>query len=516
MTVTSTTYKNQYTGDGTQTTFAYGFKVFVTSDLEVYVADVLKTLTTDYTVTGAGAESGGNVVFGTAPVSGANVTIIRSIPYTQVADYTAYDPFKSETHETALDKSVMQSQQLLEKHDRTVKMKPSFTGSEVLVDAPTANKALKWDSTGVKLVNSTDDVDGITSAASASATAAATSETNAATSATNAATSETNASTSATNAATSETNAASSATSAASSLDEFTDLYLGTKSSDPTVDNDGNALQDGALYWNTTNNALMVYDLGNTTWNRTAPSSSDQTNINTVSASIDDVNRYANEYKIAASAPGSPSEGDLWYDSTNNVLKFYDGAAWLTIQADTDVKVLVSVNDTTAGYLNGKLVGGTNVTLTEGSDGGNETLTIASTDTDTTYTAGATLSLATTTFSLNLANANEWTKTQNFNSTSLTFDATQDWDLSSNQVCDLTLTANTTFDAPTNLKDGGFYSITLIQDGTGSRTASWNTVFKWAGGTAPTLTTTASAKDIMVFRSDGTNMYEVGRQLNVS
>ncbi len=122
----------------------------------------------------------------------------------------------------------------------------------------------------------------------------------------------------------------------------------------------------------------------------------------------------------------------------------------------------------------------------------------------------------TVSISLDTTNAQEWTGTQNFNSTSLTFDATQDWDLSLNQVCDLTLTANTTFDAPTNLVDGGFYSITIIQDGTGSRTASWNTVFKWAGGTAPTLTTTAAAKDIFVFRSDGTNMLEVGRQLNVS
>ena len=112
--------------------------------------------------------------------------------------------------------------------------------------------------------------------------------------------------------------------------------------------------------------------------------------------------------------------------------------------------------------------------------------------------------------------ATEWSAAQNFNSTTLTFDATQDWDLSANQVCQLTLTNNTTFDAPTNIQDGGFYSITLIQDGTGSRTAAWNAVFKWAGGTAPTLTTTASAKDIFVFRGDGTNLLEVGRQLNVS
>ena len=115
-----------------------------------------------------------------------------------------------------------------------------------------------------------------------------------------------------------------------------------------------------------------------------------------------------------------------------------------------------------------------------------------------------------------LGTANEWTAQQNFNNTALTFDATQDWALAANQVATLTLTANTTFDAPTQMVDGAFYSLIIIQDGTGSRTASWNGVFKWAAATAPTLTTTASAKDIFVWRSDGTNMYEVGRQLNVS
>ena len=110
----------------------------------------------------------------------------------------------------------------------------------------------------------------------------------------------------------------------------------------------------------------------------------------------------------------------------------------------------------------------------------------------------------------------EWTAQQNFNNTALTFDATQDWALTANQVATLTLTANTVFDAPTQMVDGSFYSLIIIQDGTGGWTASWNGVFKWAAATAPTLTTTASAKDIFVWRSDGTNMYEVGRQLNVS
>ena len=121
-----------------------------------------------------------------------------------------------------------------------------------------------------------------------------------------------------------------------------------------------------------------------------------------------------------------------------------------------------------------------------------------------------------TTSAVSLSTAQEWTSQQNFNATTLTFDATQDWNLTTNQVCKLTLTANTTFDAPTNQVDGSVYVITIIQDGTGSRTAGWNTVFKWAGGTAPTLTTDASAKDVFTFVSDGTNMNNVAQVLDVS
>jgi len=100
-------------------------------------------------------------------------------------------------------------------------------------------------------------------AAATSATNAATSETNAATSETNAATSETNAATSASAAAASQTAAAASAASAASAYDSFDDRYLGPKTSDPTLDNDGNALVSGALYFNSTANEMRVYDGAN-------------------------------------------------------------------------------------------------------------------------------------------------------------------------------------------------------------------------------------------------------------
>jgi len=119
-----------------------------------------------------------------------------------------------------------------------------------------------------------------------SATAAATSETNAAnsataaaTSATNAGTSETNAATSATNASNSATAAATSETNAAASYDDFDDRYLGAKSSDPTVDNDGDALVTGALYFNTSSNEMKVY--GGSSWAAVAPTATNASDITT-------------------------------------------------------------------------------------------------------------------------------------------------------------------------------------------------------------------------------------------
>ena len=58
-------------------------------------------------------------------------------------------------------------------------------------------------------------------------------------------------------------------------------------------------------------------------------------NIDTVAASIANVNRYANEYKIASSAPSSPSAGDLWYDTSTNKLKYYTGSAFLEVASNT-------------------------------------------------------------------------------------------------------------------------------------------------------------------------------------
>ncbi len=123
-----------------------------------------------------------------------------------------------------------------------------------------------------------------------SATAAATSETNAATSATTASTKATQADTAKTAAQTAQTAAETAKTAAETALDSFDDRYLGAKASNPTVDNDGNALLDGALYFNTTSNIMRVYDLGNTTWLDLNITGTNLTNVNTVAGAIANVN----------------------------------------------------------------------------------------------------------------------------------------------------------------------------------------------------------------------------------
>jgi hypothetical protein len=123
-------------------------------------------------------------------------------------------------------------------------------------------------------------------AAANSASAASTSETNAATSATTATTKAGEASTSATNAETAKTAAETAQAAAEAALDNFDDRFLGAKASDPTVDNDGDALTDGALYFNTTDDVMKVYDLTNTQWRQIQLSTSDQANVNTVAADL--------------------------------------------------------------------------------------------------------------------------------------------------------------------------------------------------------------------------------------
>lgn len=459
MTISTTVIKNSYSGTGSQDVFAYTFKIAADSDMEVIIrastgTETVKTITTHYTVSGAGTANGGNVTFtsGNIPTNTETVVLRRKTTKTQGLDLVENDPFTAESIEGAFDKNLSIIQELQEEVDRSIKLSRTNTiNSTEFTNSATdrASKILAFDtngelsvaselgsykgnwssgtafgsrdivkdtsnnniyicntahtSSGSQPISSNTDVakwdllvdasSATTSqtAAASSATAAASSATASANSATAAATSESNANTHKTAAETAKTAAETAKTAAETAqaaaetaLDTFDDRFLGAKSSNPTVDNDGNTLVDGALYFDTTNNLMKVYDLGNTTWHQLALTGTNQTNVNTVAGQISPTNNiatvagansnigtvagqisptnnigtlagisglsslaaahaavtnvnnnlaavqnFADVYRIASSAPSSSlNVGDLYFDTTANELKVYKSSGW--------------------------------------------------------------------------------------------------------------------------------------------------------------------------------------------
>ena len=163
-------------------------------------------------------------------------------------------------------------------------------------------------------------------------------------------------------------------------------------------------------------------------------------------------------------------------------------------------------------------IGGTNVTSTAAElnilDG------VTSTAAEINYSDLATLG-TTAASKVFTADANGLTKVSgavlNIEDT-LSDGSTVTWDVIASPVAKLTMAGNRTISAPsgTTPASGQFISLLLIQDGTGSRTITWNAVYEFKDDTAPTLTTTAAKGDIFVFRYNGTKWLEVGRNLNLT
>jgi len=519
LTVGDITPRVQYTASAGQTTFAYAFPIFVNTDLKVYIGSTLKTLTTHYTVTGAGGSSGGNVVLGTGASAGEIITIYRDLPVARSSDYQTGGTFRAETLNDDLDSLAMMIQQVeYDLNNRVLRFGQFTTGiplSEFTEsDTDRANKVLSFSSTGDPtitqelgvwrgnwaaatsyvvrdLVKDTSNsnvyicltahtaagaqpltsnagygnwallIDSAAAATSASAaatsataaassataaassataaatsktgadtaktaaetakTAAETAETNAETAETNAETAETaaaasqtaaassatsaagsattatsqastattkaseastsataaatsatasatsataaagsatsatssastattqagTATTQATNAGTSATAAAASAAAAAASADAFDDSYLGAKSSDPTVDNDGDALTAGDMYYNTSTNRMRVYS--GSSWSDVALDAA--TIVSKTSATGSGVLPAG----TTAQRDGSPAAGYMRFNTTDTSAEIYDGSAWSPVGGGntTDKGLYEMANTIAANY----------------------------------------------------------------------------------------------------------------------------------------------------------------------
>ena len=504
------------------------------------------TGSTNYAVAGVGDNSG-TVTFVTAPTSSETVVLRRSTSQTQEMDLIDNDPMSADTIETAHDKSIAISQELQEQLDRSLKISRAntMTSTEFVTSATDrANKILAFDSSGElsvtqelgtykgtdattttaayvqrDIIKSTtaaqlnnvyicvaDSVVGDTltdtdhfallldaksaadsaTASAASATAAASSATAAASSASTASGHKDTATTKASEAASSATAAAASATAAANSADAFDDTYLGAKSSDPSTDNDGDALAAGMLYFNTTSDQMKVYS--GSAWQVAAISAS---GLVTLSGTETLTNKTLTSPKINENVAVSATATELnimdGVTSTTAELNILDGVTSTAAELNTLDGITAVV-----GELNALDLGSTAI----GNGIASKAVIL---DANLDYTGIRRLSVT-------RANIPQVALSSSSNAVA--------WDASAAPNAYHLTTENTTFSAPSNAVEGAFICVEINYNG--SHTIAFNTVFEFAASTAPTFTSTDGKTDILVFRYNGAVWQEVGRTLNLS
>ncbi len=391
-----------YTGNGNTTSFSITFPYIEQAHVIVTVDGVTKTLTTHYTFSNSSTIS-----FGTAPAASTVIKITRSSNRTaRLVDYQDGSTLTEATLDQDANQAFFMAQEAIDVTEGSLNL----------------NASDEWDATSKKIVNVTDPTAAqgvatknyVDTKFTADINTVNTYKTAAETAKTAAETAETNAETAETNAVTAKNAALVAQAAAETALDTFDDRFLGAKSSNPSVDNDGNALVDGALYFDTTNDIMKVYNLANTTWYQLTLTTSNQNNVNTVVGQISPTNNiatvaglnseittvagnntnittlagitnlanlanahaavsnvntnlaavqnFADVYRISGSAPTSSlNVGDLYFDTTANELKVYKSSGWSAAGS--------TVNGTSARF--SYIVSGTPTTVSGADSAGN-------------------------------------------------------------------------------------------------------------------------------------------------
>ena len=455
--------------------YAFTFEILSQTDIAVYRGSTLLTLTTNYSVT-INANGTGSVTLVTAGTG--NITIVGAKNIQRTTDFTTGGDLFANTLNDELDNQTIYIQQVAETAERGLKA-PVTDPTDIAMTLPAKDsrkgKVLAFDSTtgnpvagpaldavvtvieqSANINTVADNIDDVVTVAdntsnintvagvSSNVTTVATNISAVNTNATNI-TAIQNASTNATNAAASATAAGNAQTAAEAArdatlaaYDSFDDRYLGAKSSNPTLDNDGNALLAGALYYNTTVPEMRLYT--GSAW---------------VAAYVSGASYLASANNLSDLANAATARTNLGLAIGTNVQAY-----------DADLTTLGAGGASARTFLG----------LAIGTDVQAYSATIAKTDV-----------------------AQSFTKAQRGTVVALTDGTSIATDLSLGNNFSVTLGGNRTLANPTNITAGQSGVIVITQDGTGSRTLAYGSYFKFPAGTAPTLTTTASAVDVLAY-----------------